>query len=160
MKVFTPKGLTNKIKLWSLRAIFDCDGVYNIVMCEDIICDFFGIERDLEKTKIPEVTNVLKKELARLEKLESAGKIGSNANLRANLELVKNTLNLSEAERDLLEFLVICKSGVPGLFAGFYCQKYLSGRRSDAEGRVFYLFIGFLCAAFPVFKGVRFPRQP
>lgn len=110
MKVFTPKGLTNKIKLWSLRAIFDCDGVYNLVMCEDIICDFFGIERDLEKTKIPEVTNVLKKELIRLESLKSAGKIGSNANLRANLELVKNTLNLNETERDLLEFLVICKS--------------------------------------------------
>ena len=104
MKVYTPTGLRDKIKLWALRAIFKCDGVYDLVIRSDDSCNLFGIPCDLEKKDTPKVSKILKAELRRLEELNEAGKIGSNANLNANLELVKNTLGLNQTERDLLEF--------------------------------------------------------
>lgn len=110
MKVYTPTGLRDKIKLWALRAIFECDGVYDLVIRNDDVCELFRIPCDLEKKDAPKVSKMLKDELRRLEELNEAGKIGSNANLNANLELVKNTLGLSQTERDLLEFFAASKS--------------------------------------------------
>ena len=89
MKVYTPTGLRDKIKLWALRAIFKCDGVYDLVIRNDDVCELFRIPCDLEKKDAPKVSKMLKDELRRLEELNEAGKIGSNANLTANLELVK-----------------------------------------------------------------------
>ena len=110
MKVYTPTGLRDKIKLWALRAIFECDGVYDLVIRNDDVRELFRIPCDLEKKDAPKVSKMLKDELRRLEELNEAGKIGSNANLNANLELVKNTLGLSQTERDLLEFFAASKS--------------------------------------------------
>lgn len=110
MNIYIPTGLRDKIKLWSLRAIFDCGGVYELVIRNDGVCRLFGIPCDLDKSDIPKVSKTLKAELKRLEELDGAGKIGSNANLNANLELVKNTLGLNSTERDLLEFFAITKS--------------------------------------------------
>ena len=110
MKVYTPTGLRDKIKLWALRAIFECDGVYDLVIKNDDVRELFRIPCDLEKKDAPKVSKMLKDELRRLEELNEAGKIGSNANLNANLELVKNTLGLNQTERDLLEFFAASKS--------------------------------------------------
>ena len=41
MKVYTPTGLRDKIKLWALRAIFKCDGVYDLVIRSDDSCNLF-----------------------------------------------------------------------------------------------------------------------
>ena len=48
MKVYTPTGLRDKIKLWALRAIFKCDGVYDLVIRNDDVCELFRIPCDLE----------------------------------------------------------------------------------------------------------------
>lgn len=109
MKVFLPKGLENQIRLWALRAVFECDDIYDLVMRNDDMCYFFGIEIGLEKKDAPKIKRALKAQLTQLSELESAGKIGSNTKLNANIALVKSTLKLNEIETKLLTFLSICK---------------------------------------------------
>ena len=77
MKVYTPTGLRDKIKLWALRAIFECDGVYDLVIRNDDVRELFRIPCDLEKKDAPKVSKMLKDELRHLEELNEAGKIGS-----------------------------------------------------------------------------------